>query len=133
MDYYMPVGFTSAIHNPWFDFANQEGTFTPRVDVVEKSNCFELQMALPGLEKEQIKIEVKDHVLTVSGERKQVVEEGSKFKTIETRYGSFTRSFKLGESIDSESVSAEFKNGILTISILKKEQNAASPNVVEIK
>ena len=68
-------------------------------------------VALPGMEKDQIKVEVKDGLLTISGERKQVAEEGIKFRTIETRYGTFSRSFRLGEATNAEAITAEFKNG----------------------
>ncbi len=133
MDQYLPFGLTTAFNNPWFDKAETEKSFTPRVDVAETETAFELHIALPGLEKDQIKVEVKDGLLTISGERKQVTETSTKFRTIETRYGSFSRSFRLGETANAETISAEFKNGILLVTVPKKETEAKTSNVVAIK
>ncbi|MDZ4758842.1 MAG: Hsp20/alpha crystallin family protein [Bacteroidota bacterium] len=133
LDRYIPFGFNAAFNNPWFDRAETEKGFTPRVDVAETETAFELHVALPGMEKEQIKVEVKDGLLTISGERKQITEEKTKFRSIETRYGSFSRSFRLGETANAASISAEFKNGILLATIPKKEIETKTKNVVEVR
>lgn len=96
--------------------------FLPHVDIVEAEKEFEIHAAIPGINKEDFKIEIDKKVLTLSGERKFVNEEsGKNFKSIETKYGKFSRSFTLPENIDSEKIEASYENGILKISIPKSE------------
>ncbi|TAF77910.1 MAG: Hsp20/alpha crystallin family protein [Bacteroidetes bacterium] len=96
--------------------------FLPHVDIVEAEKEFEIHAAIPGINKEDFKIEIDKKILTLSGERKFVNEESSKnFKSIETNYGKFSRSFTLPENIDSEKIEASYENGILKISIPKSE------------
>lgn len=103
--------------------------FTPRVDVVENEARFEVHMALPGLRKEEISIDLEKNVLSISGERKLASEKkDEKFHLVENFYGKFSRSFTLPENIDQENLSAELKDGILLVQIPKKEvkQNRSS-------
>jgi HSP20 family protein len=106
--------------------------FKPAVDVKETETAFELAFTLPGIEKDQIKIEMKDNRLTVSGERKLNTEEKTdRYHRVESSYGSFSRSFMLPENINAEAIDAAFNNGILNISIPKAEM--PSPKNIEIK
>jgi HSP20 family protein len=106
--------------------------FKPAVDVKETETAFELAFALPGMEKDQIKIEMKDNRLTVSGERKLNTEEKTnRYHRVENNYGSFSRSFLLPEHTNTEAIDAAFTNGILTVSIPKAE--VPSPKNIEIK
>jgi HSP20 family protein len=112
----------------WDDFNEADSTnfFNPRADVVEKDGSFEVQMALPGMEREAIKVDVKDRTVVISGERKFKNEEkNAKYHKVETQYGSFTRSFNLPENVNAEGIEAEFKNGILHINIPKSPERAA--------
>lgn len=96
--------------------------FTPRVDVTESDKAFEVNVALPGLKKEDINIEVKNDLLTISGERKMKNENNdSKYHLVETYYGKFSRTFSLPENVAGEGVSAEFTDGILKIEVPKTE------------
>lgn len=131
-DSLLPFSLSGSFNHPMFN-NDDEFDFMPRVDVVETEQKFELHVALPGMEKENIKVEVKDNVLTISGERKQITEEGKTFKTVETRYGKFSRSFRLGEKTNASLIDAQFKNGILTIDIPKKEIESKENTLVEIK
>lgn len=96
--------------------------FLPNVDIVEAEKAYEIHAAIPGINKSDFKIEVDKKVLTISGERKFVNEEnGKNFKSIETKYGSFSRSFTLPENTDSEKIEASYENGILKVNIPKSE------------
>ncbi len=100
----------------------QKTSFSPKVDVVETDTEFELRFAVPGIDKEQISITVEKGELTVSGDRKkEKEEEGRSYKSIESAYGSFARSFHLPENIDEDKIEGSYKNGILTIKVPKVE------------
>lgn len=94
--------------------------FQPKVDIVEADSNYEIHASLPGLEKENFQIEIKNEILTLQGERKFEKEsEGKTFKSVETKFGSFSRSFNLPENADKEHIGAEYVNGILKITIPK--------------
>ena len=96
--------------------------FIPSVDISETSNQFEFLVGLPGLAKEDIQVNLERGLLTISGERKFENQEKDKnFHRLETKYGSFNRTFHLPDSLDEESIKANLENGILAISILKTE------------
>ncbi len=106
--------------------------FRPAVDVKETETSFELAFTLPGLEKEEVKIELKENRLTVSGERKQEKEESNtRYHRVENHYGSFSRSFMLPENVNTDAIEAGFKNGILTLTLPKTEQ--VGPKTISIK
>lgn len=106
--------------------------FRPAVDVKETETNYELAFALPGLEKEEVKIELKDNRLTVSGEKKlEKSENNAKYHRVENYYGSFSRSFLMPENVNADGIEATFKNGILTVSLPKSE--AAQPKAIVIK
>ena len=100
-----------------------QGTFVPKVDVVETEKAFELFVEVPGMNKEDFNLEVNDNYLTISGERKFSSEKNEKnFHSIETRYGSFSRSFTLPDSVSSDKINAKYNNGILELTIPKDEK-----------
>lgn len=106
--------------------------FRPAVDVKETETSFELAFTLPGLEKEEVKIELKESRLTVSGERKKEKEESNtRYHRVENHYGSFSRSFMLPENVNADAIEAGFKNGILTLTLPKTEQ--VGPKTISIK
>jgi HSP20 family protein len=104
--------------------------FSPRTDVVEKDDRFELHINLPGTKKEDVKIEVDADVLTISGERKFVKEADDKYHTVESFYGSFSRSFTLPENADKEKIEASMNDGILKVDIFKSEVKQTKTSVV---
>lgn len=116
-------------------FSAAEGrpsSWSPRVDIHEDKDAYAFEVEAPGLKRENFSVSVEENVLTVSGERKQ--EEATKerqFHRVERQYGQFTRSFWLPETADTEKVSAEYNQGVLTVKIAKKE--AAKPRQIEIK
>ena len=106
--------------------------WAPLVDVIENENEYLVKAELPEVKKEDVKIAVQDDVLTMSGERSQEKEEkGKKFHRIERAYGSFSRSFTLPEDADASKITADFKNGVLTVHLPKSER--AKPKSVEVK
>ena len=113
---------------------NCDCDFMPRVDIVEDKDNIRLQFELPGMEKNEIKVLVEDGVLTVSGGRKQESEEkDNNYIRTERVYGSFSRSFTLPENVDSEKVSADYKNGLLSITLAKTEKAKPKEITVNVK
>ncbi len=109
----------------------ENADFTPRVDIRETNDNVRLVFELPGMEKKDIKVVVKDNVLTVSGERKVSTDDSEvRFVRSEIFVGSFTRSFTLPETIDAEKISADYRNGLLEITLAKKE--AVKPKEIEV-
>ncbi len=103
----------------------------PAMDLVETEDDFVLKADLPGLGDGDVKIEVEDNVLTISGERKSEREEGKDgYYRVERASGSFRRSLTLPEGVDPESVQANFERGVLEVRIPKPE--ARKPHKVEI-
>ena len=94
------------------------GVFTPAIDVFEKDNRLVTRVDLPGLKKEDVKVEVSDGQLTISGERKSEVEEKKDdFYRCERAYGSFYRAVPLPDGIKVEDVKATFNEGVLEVSV----------------
>ena len=96
--------------------------WSPRVDIAETDRQYEIHVELPGIDKGDISIKVEDGLLTVSGERKSQKEQTERrFRRVERLYGRFERSFRLPKEADAEKIDAEFKDGLLQISVGKTE------------
>jgi HSP20 family protein len=93
--------------------------FNPDCDLVESDEIYSILMDLPGMNKKQIQIKLKDRVLTVNGERELYLEDGEVLKKSGRKQGSFSRSFALPDNVDTASISAAFKDGVLRIKISK--------------
>ena len=107
-----------------FTKENTLDRFDPQVDIIEHKKYYELNLALPGFNKEDINIEIKEGYLTIKGERKyEKKEEEAKYHRTEIGYGTFTRSFHLPEGVDHEEINAKHKNGILQVKVNKIEKN----------
>lgn len=105
----------------------------PRVDIVENNDNYTIHADLPGLEKKDINITVENGVLSISGEKKQEKKEKEKGRCYyyERSYGSFHRNFALPENVDEKIISANYKNGLLELTIKKTEK--AKPKAIEVK
>lgn len=117
----------------WSDSGTFNGAklFSAPVDIIETENDFRLKVDLPGVKKEDVDISVKEGVLTIKAERKEeTVDENSKYTRSERHYGSFTRSFSLGDTIDSDKIMANLSDGVLEVSLPRKEE--AAPKSIEI-
>ncbi len=107
------------------------GSFVPAVDVYEDEQGIRLNIEVPGIEEKDIDVRLENSVLTVRGERKFEKEtKEENFRRVERRYGSFTRSFTLPNTVDAEHVKAAYDKGVLTIQLPKKE--AAKPKQIKI-
>jgi HSP20 family protein len=105
--------------------------WSPAVDIVETEDALVLKADLPDVKIEDIDIRVENNTLTVRGHRKFEKDETVKgYHRIERSYGEFVRSFALPSTVDTESVSADYKNGVLAITLPKKE--AAKPRQVKV-
>jgi HSP20 family protein len=122
--------------NEPFSSATSEGSlnaggFVPPVDVYEDENGIQLRMEVPGIDEKDIDIRLENSVLTVSGERKIEKEEKQEnFHHIERHYGTFSRSFTLPNTVDNESVTASYDNGLLKILLGKRAD--AKPKQIKV-
>jgi HSP20 family protein len=97
--------------------------WAPDVDITETDTAYLIKGEIPGVNKEDVKVKIEEGMLTMSGERKQEKEEkGKKFHRIERSYGSFMRSFRLPDNVDESAIKAEFKDGMLNVTLPKSAQ-----------
>lgn len=115
--------------------AKQEGSapmWAPSVDISETADNFIVRAELPGMSKDNIDLEIENNVLSIKGERNfEKKDEGENYHFVERSYGSFYRSFTLPRNVDPEGIGAEYKDGVLVVTIPKKEE--VKPKKVEIK
>lgn len=105
--------------------------FAPAVDISETPDAYLLKAELPGLNKDEVKVKLHNGILTLTGERKSEQErKDEKFHRVERSFGSFTRSFALPEDAVAERISAECKDGVLTVRVGRSE--APKAEAVEI-
>ena len=105
--------------------------FVPPVDIYEDEHNVTLKLEVPGIEEKDLDVRVENNTLTVRGERKFEREEKEEnFHRIERRYGSFSRSFTLPNTVDSEKVEADYVNGVLQIRLAKKAE--AKPKQIKV-
>lgn len=130
-DFYSPLsGFTELSKEIDRVFKN-DVAFSPAVDVEEDESKFTLTFDLPGVSKDDVKIEIHENRLSVSGERRWETKENTKTRHfIERAYGQFARSFTLPATVEADKVNAAYNNGVLTITIPKAEES--KPRQVKI-
>ena len=105
--------------------------FQVAVDIREEDDAFYVDAEVPGLAAEDVKVDIEKNVLTLSGERKVVKEETEgTFRRVERRYGSFTRSFTLPETVDTDNISADLNEGVLALRLPKKD--APTPRSISV-
>jgi HSP20 family protein len=128
-----PGLFDRFFENDMFDWSNRNysdtNTTLPSVNIKEDTEGFEVELAAPGLNKKDFKIEINNDVLTISSEKKieKETKEGEQFTKREFSYQSFSRSFSLPATVENEKISAKYENGILYISIPKREEAKPRP------
>jgi HSP20 family protein len=113
------------LFNGFFDGGGSDSPrrWTPAMDLMEAEDHLVLRADLPGLSEDDVQIEVRDHVLTVSGERKTEREEkGEGYYRVERAFGSFSRSMTLPEGINHDQIEASFDKGVLQVRIPKPEE-----------
>ena len=122
--------FEDALHT-WPTESDSTSVWSPTADIYETDNDLILQADLPGIDPKQIDVRVENNMLTIRGERcfePKVKQEN--FHRVERSYGTFSRSFTLNTAVDSEKVQANYKNGVLSITLPKAEQ--AKPKRIQI-
>jgi HSP20 family protein len=115
--------------NEWFDNGNlwQRTINMPAVNITENKDFYEVSLAAPGMKKEDFNIDVDGNMLTISSENEESKEEkDKKFTRKEYSYSSFSRSFTLPEEINRERIEAKYDNGVLKISLPRKEETKKS-------
>ena len=111
-----------------------QGTAYPKVNVYEYDTKIGVIAEIPGLDKKDLNVEVEEGVLTVSGDKSHGFDEGeAKVLRRELKHSSFKRQFTLGDMLDGDNISANFKDGILSIEIPKIEPTLPKKNIVKIK
>lgn len=98
-----------------------EAAFSPACEISETEAHYQMSVDLPGVKKEDVKIELNDNTLTISGERKSEKKAGDErnVKYVEKYYGTFTRSFTLPTTVDTEKIEARYEDGVLSLEIPK--------------
>ena len=129
------AGDLDSMFNAFFSspvWQDNDAAFVPAVDIHESTNDYTLTLEVPGVDKKDVKISVEDNVLSISGERKHQHHENSDgFIRTEIQNGSFCRSFSLPKTVDTNKISADYKDGLLTVKLGKTEK--AKPKEIEIK
>jgi HSP20 family protein len=131
---FVPTTFSNLIDKFFNESLSRQGgsaySFVPKVDIVENEKAFEVHVAVPGMNKEDFKIDLNDNFLTISGERKFTAEkESNNFRSIETQYGTFSRSFAMPDHVDAAKISAKYNNGILELVIPKDEKKTLKTTI----
>lgn len=136
----LPSMFDRFFEGDLFDWSNRNFSLTnttlPSVNIKQNANEFTVEVAAPGFDKGDFKLEVDHDLLTISSEKKveNETKEGEQFTKREFSYQSFSRSFTLPNTADGERIEANYDNGILRITIPKKEEAKPKPSrVIEIQ
>jgi HSP20 family protein len=107
-------------------------SWIPSVDILEKDGNLILRAELPGMTEKQIDLKLEGNTLTLKGERKMDNEDKkSNYHRVESFYGSFTRSFRLPDTVDTEKINADYRNGVLTVTLPQKPE--VRPREIPVK
>ena len=125
----------SIFNNGFFSRWDRELPVTsyPDVDIIEDKDAFRVKADIPGMDKKDIKVEVENGVLSISGEKKEekVEKDKNHYYHFERSYGSFNRTFRLPDNVSTEHIDAKYANGVLELTLRKSE--AAKPKAIEVK
>ena len=109
-----------------------EERWSPSVDIAETDSGFEVRAELPGVKQDDVNVSVRDNVLTLRGEKRQEeTDEGKDYRRVERHYGSFQRAFTLPPNVNSEAITANYRDGVLTLTVPKVEE--AQPKEIPIE
>ncbi len=123
--------FRDSFGEPGREEALTTSVFAPAVDVYEDEHNITLKVEVPGIDEKDIDIRVENHTLTVHGERKfEKDEKEENYRRVERQYGSFTRTFTLPSTVDTDNIRADYDKGILKIRLAKKEE--AKPKQIKV-
>jgi HSP20 family protein len=121
----------STMLDRFFDEAVRSNqNFIPSVDLKETDNAYEIDVSVPGMKKDDIKVELDGNTLQISGEKQQKDEDKDKtYHRVETEYGYFHRSFNLPESAKTEDINAEYEDGVLKIHVPKDKEKTETKKI----
>jgi HSP20 family protein len=123
--------FNASFNSEGRDESLTTSSFAPAVDVYEDEHDITLKIEVPGIDEKDIDVRIENNTLTVHGERKIEKEEKEEnYRRIERQYGSFTRTFTLPNTVDSDSVSATYEKGVLKVKLAKKAE--AKPKQIKV-
>jgi len=104
-------------------FPESRGNWVPSVDILERDGNLMLRAELPGMSEKQIELKLEGNTLTLKGERRiEKEDDKTNYHRVECSYGTFTRTFRLPDTVDSQKISADYKNGVLTITIPQRPE-----------
>ncbi|MGB3974858.1 MAG: Hsp20/alpha crystallin family protein [bacterium] len=127
-------GFADKSAAESWDTLMPSALFKPNLDISETDKEYSITVELPGVDEKNIELELIENTLKIRGEKKQETEKKDKnYHCVERSYGSFQRSLTLPEDADQEAIRAEYKNGIMTISIPRKPELKPESKKIEIK
>jgi HSP20 family protein len=123
---YKPFLWSGLFDDDFFPVVSQRSTSMPAVNIREDEKKFVLELAVPGIDRKDLKIETHEDVITISSQNKNEKEETQDgFKRREFSYSSFCRSFYLPDNVNKEKIGASYKDGILTVELPKEEEEKA--------
>ena len=115
-------GFDRFFDNVWGNAPSDQSTWYPSVDISESEEAIAVAAEIPGLKAEDIKVSVTNGVLAIEGEKKEEKREDQKqAHRVERTYGSFRRAFRLSTAVDTENITASYRDGVLSLSLPKAE------------
>jgi HSP20 family protein len=115
--------FSSNLSRTFDEEGIARGAWTPSVDIYENKDQIVLEAELPGMNREDFDLTIENNLLTLRGERRfEKKDEGDNYHRVERSYGSFTRSFTLPQTVSAEGATAEYKNGVLRVTLPKREE-----------
>jgi HSP20 family protein len=106
---------------PYFSEETPNASWNPPVDVLEEKDKIMVKVEVPGIDEKDLRVTFEDGLLTISGERQFERKEERNYHRIERAYGSFTRTFSLPRTVDATQIAANYNNGVLEVTIPKKE------------
>ena len=125
---YLPTLVSDFWGEDLFPGFEQNWNLTPAVNITESEKDFKVEVAAPGLNKEDFKVQIEKNILEIYAEKKnESVTENVKYLRKEFSYSEFKRTFSLPSSVDSEKIKAEHKNGVLIVEIPKKDESIINP------
>lgn len=126
-----PTFFDDFFGRDWFFNNDQQGSTLPSVNIKEKEDNYAVEMAAPGMDKKDFKVELDNDTLTISYEKEESSEgknDEGRYTKREFNYQSFRRSFTLPNTVEADKIKANYKDGLLTLTIPKKEEAKQKPS-----
>ena len=118
--------FSTNLTRAFDDEGISRGAWAPSIDIYENKDQIVLEAELPGMKQEDFDLSIENNVITLRGERKfEKTDETDNYHRVERSYGAFTRSFTLPQTVSAEGATAEYNNGVLRVSLPKREETKA--------